>query len=116
MLSRLHCVQRKWLYIGLQLGIDYQKLEDIECEHLGDQRSMTKMLNIVLSQQKTVTWRHIIDSLRKPNVDEQACAQELEKSFLTQATADHERQPSSLDARDDPASKAWSPTSLNGGD
>ena len=107
-LTLLHCVQHKWLYIGLHLGIPYQKLTEIEHEHCGDQRSMTKMLDIALSQQQTITWGCIITSLCKPNVDEQVYAQKL-KSLLIQGTAD---QCNCL--ADSPISHSGSPDIING--
>ena len=82
-LNELHTVRDKWMIIGLQLGVEYSVLQDIEKQPEGDDPNRNKRLLSVLLhaiEVHSITWKDICEALSSPSVGEQVLAQQLAKA------------------------------------
>ena len=88
MTNELSSVIDKWFRIGVQLGIDETKLNQIEADYRTVDRYFSEVINFWLkgNTQVAVTWKSLVEVLEAPFVNEKGLARRLrEKGGLLEA-------------------------------
>ena len=88
MTNELSSVIDKWFRIGVQLGLDETKLNQIEANHRTVDRYFSEVISFWLNgnTQVTMTWKSLIEVLESPFVNEKGLARKLrEKDGLVEA-------------------------------
>ena len=72
----LYDVKRKWYNIGLELGVEHNKLDEIQDKHGTDYDTcLREMLKIWLKfYPNKPTWRQLADALKEQAIDERELA------------------------------------------
>ena len=72
-LNLLHRVRRKWYSIGIQLGLNIEKLDTIRARYSSDfDEGLTQMIKLWLkSTDPHPTWKDLADALKADPVDEE---------------------------------------------
>ena len=75
----------KWHSIGVQLGIDQAKLEEIESNFRTANRRFSEVINFWLrgntSDSVAVSWKSLVEILEKPFIGEKGLAMRLRKKI-----------------------------------
>lgn len=83
-LESLHPVKHKWLQLGLQLKVKYEKLTEIErTPQQDEQTALTRMIVEALSS-LSLTWKAICDALCSNSVEETVHAKTLQDKYSQQ--------------------------------
>ena len=79
MTNELSSVIDKWFRIGVQLGIDETKLNQIEADYRSVDRYFSEVINFWLkgNTQVAVTWKSLVEILETPFVNEKGLAKRL---------------------------------------
>ena len=79
MTNELCSVIDKWFQIGVQLGLDETKLNQIEADHHNVDRRFSEVINFWLNgnTQVTVSWKSLVEVLESPFVNKKGLASRL---------------------------------------
>ena len=79
MTNELCSVIDKWFRIGVQLGLDETKLNQIEADHRNVDRRFSEVISFWLNKntQGPVSWRSLVEVLESPFVNEKGLARRL---------------------------------------
>ena len=77
--NELGSVKAKWHIIGVQLGIDPAKLEEIEYNYQTADRRFSEVINFWLrgNTRVAMSWESLVEVLESPSVDEKGLAMRL---------------------------------------
>lgn len=87
-LKALYKSRTKWYYVGLDLGVPEDVLEDIEKRRDDLVDCLREMLKVVLKREEPVTWRVVVEALRSPTVGLDQLAEEVEAKYCPLPTPD----------------------------
>ena len=89
----LYDVRRKWYNIGLELGVEHNKLDEIQDKHGTDYDAcLREMLKIWLKfYPNKPTWGHLADALKEQAIDEKELADEGMVAYCIVAFALHDQ-------------------------
>ena len=77
----LHDAKTDWEFIGLGLGVDKDKLNDIDSTWSKNKKKLLEMLTLWLNAGKDTTWNAIVQVLRKDMVGRNNLADDIEKRY-----------------------------------
>ncbi len=84
----LNNASNDWFNLGLALGMKITDLEDIEDAYRHNQRRLLKMVGKRLQvTEPPMTWAYICECLRRPTVECNDVAEEIEDKYVKTATA-----------------------------
>ena len=84
----LNNASNDWFNLGLALGMKITDLEDIEDAYRHNQRRLMKMVGKRLQvTEPPMTWPYICECLRRPTVERNDVAEEIEDKYVRTATA-----------------------------
>ena len=78
-INALHSVCPKWYNIGVQLDIPTFQLKIIEKKSSDSMDQLRDTLDYWMNHDPSPSWRHLVDSLKAPSVDENRLAVEIEE-------------------------------------
>ncbi|XP_064407367.1 uncharacterized protein LOC135352115 isoform X2 [Halichondria panicea] len=81
---------KDWFDLGLALGMNITDLKDIEDQHASNKRRLTEMVVKrleVTDPEHPMTWPYICECLRRPTVERNDVAEEIEDKYVRTATA-----------------------------
>ncbi len=88
--EKLRSASKDWFNLGLALGMKITDLEDIEDAYRHNQRRLMKMVARrleVTDPEHPMTWPYICECLRRPAVERNDVAEEIEDKYVRTATA-----------------------------
>jgi hypothetical protein len=76
-------MNEKWSELGIQLGLEYHELKEIEAKYCGSLRKcMAEVINKWLGNDTQASWKTLRRALRSKLVSEPVIAAEIEKKFF----------------------------------
>ena len=81
---------KDWFDLGLALGVKNNDLENIEDDYRHNKRRLMKMVTKrleVTDPEHPMTWPYICECLRRPTVERNDVAEEIEDKYVRTATA-----------------------------
>ena len=81
LLNELSPIRNKYIYIGIQLGVNNDKIKDIEFQFNPGDR-LYEILAYRLKKKPPLTWHDIIKALRSNSVDETTTASDIEDKYI----------------------------------
>ncbi len=78
-----------WFDLGLALGVKSNDLKDIEDEYRHNKRRLMEMVGkrlVFTDPEHPMTWPYICECLRRPTVERNDVAKEIEDKYLRTAT------------------------------
>ena len=118
-LAELHRVlypaRNKCNFIGLQIGLGFDEIENIESNKTGDR--LLEILSVRLNKDKPLTWNEIYSALRSKPVDKRRLAEEIRQKYghffiSTESDSEQEHEIKSEESK----VKKSAPKSQKGGD
>ena len=92
--NTLNPVASKCSALGLQLGVEYPQIRNIEHNYRTCEDQLREIISERLKQDPPLTWHEIVTALRSPNVGEHSLASQIESQYISP----------SLDPQENPAS------------
>ena len=80
-INALHSVSYKWYNIGVQLDVPTFQLKNIEKKTSDLMDQLRDTLDYWMNHNFSPSWRHLVDALRAPSVDEKRLAEEIEEKY-----------------------------------
>ena len=80
-INALHSVSYKWCNIGVQLDVPTFQLKNIEKQTSDLMDQLRDTLDYWMNHNSSPSWRHLVDALRAPSVDEKRLAEEIEEKY-----------------------------------
>ena len=80
--QELTAVSEKWQYIGEELGVEQDLLNEIHTDYVDPGDCLREVLRQQL-QHCATTWKHIVASLRSPRIGESHLADNLEEKYCS---------------------------------
>ena len=80
--QELTSVSEKWQYIGEELGVEQDSLDDISADHSDPGDCLREVLRERF-QSCATTWKHIVDVLRTSDVGQSHLADHLEAKYCS---------------------------------
>ena len=79
--NALHSVCFKWRAIGVQLEVPTFQLKIIEKKSCDLTDQLCDTLDYWMNSDSSPSWRHLVDTLKAPSVDENRLAEEIEEKY-----------------------------------
>ena len=102
--NALNPVASKCFALGLQLGVEYPQIRNIEHNYRNCEDQLREIISERLKQDKRLTWHDIFTALRSPSVNHPDLVRHIESWYISP----------SLDPSHDPASDLQQYLSLGG--
>ena len=88
--EKLRSASKNWFNLGLALGVNYYELEIIQDRYQDNNRRLMKVVARrleVIDPEHPMTWPYICECLRRPTVERNDVAEEIEDKYVRTATA-----------------------------
>ncbi len=88
--EKLRSARKNWFNLGLALGVNYYELENIQDQYQDNERRLMKAIAKrveVTDPEYPMTWPYICECLRRPTVQRNDVAEEIEDKYVKTATA-----------------------------
>ena len=82
-INALHSVCHKWHIIGVQLEVPSFQLKSIERKSSDSMDQFCDTLDCWMNKVSSPTWRHLVDALKAPSVDENRLAEKIEEKYCS---------------------------------
>ena len=80
-INALHSVSHKWYTIGVQLDVPTFQLKNIQKKSSDSVDQLLHTLDYWMNNDPLPSWRHLVDALKAPSVDENRLAGEIEEKY-----------------------------------
>ena len=71
----------KWYNVGVQLEVPTFQLKNIESKSNDSMDQLRDMLDLWISNNPSLSWKHLVDALKAPSVGEEELAKEVEEKY-----------------------------------
>ena len=97
----LYEVRKKYVYLGLQIGVKKNEIDNIEVEHGDNSRRLLEVLEVRVKRDPALTWADIEKALRSQSVDEHQTADRIQQSHGSKSDPGSQGNSDDLGTRDE---------------
>ena len=87
----LYPVRAKYKFFGLQIGLDFDEIENIETNNKDSEHCLLKVLSVRLKQEPALTCADIDKALRSRTINECQLAKDFQSNFECKSTTENDK-------------------------